>query len=190
MNKKKFMALFLAIVCVFSMTACGDSGKKSAEPSVNNDLSAESEQKTPEDENGDIDIMTPGDGRETNADQNVETPDTQTPALTQKPEEKKPEPEKKPEQTPAQANTSKPAEQKPAQTQKPAEQSKPADAKSTAQGFVGKSASSLKAAIGSPNSSSYSPSCMGEGEDGELSYNGFTVYTYRENGSERVTEVV
>lgn len=187
MNKKKFMALFLTAVCVFSMTACGDSGKQS-EPSVNNDLSVESEQKAPEDENGDIDIMTPGEGKETNTEQNVQTPDAQDQDQTQKPQEKNPEPEKKPaEQKPAE--TQKPAEQKPAQTQKPAEQ-KPADLKATAKSFEGKSVSSLKAAVGSPNSSSYSPSCMGEGEDGELSYNGFTVYTYRENGSEKVMEVV
>lgn len=189
MNKKKFTALFLAAVCIFSMTACGDSGKQS-ESSVNNDLSVESEQKTPEDENGEIDINSPGDGKEINTDQNVQTPDAQTPDQTQQPEEKKPELEQKPEQKPenTQTNTSKPAEQ-PAETQKPAEQ-KPAATASAAQAFVGKSASSMKAAIGNPNSSSYSPSCMGEGEDGELVYNGFTVYTYRENGSEKVVEVV
>jgi hypothetical protein len=47
----------------------------------------------------------------------------------------------------------------------------------------------LIAAIGSPNSRSYASSCIGEGEDGELSYNGFTVYTYRENGIETVQDV-
>ena len=61
--------------------------------------------------------------------------------------------------------------------------------KSAAQAYIGKSASSMIAAIGAPSSSQYSPSCMGDGEDGQLSYNGFTVYTYRENGQEKVVDV-
>lgn len=61
--------------------------------------------------------------------------------------------------------------------------------KSTAQSYIGKSASSLIAAIGAPSAAQYSPSCMGDGEDGQLSYSGFTVYTYRENGQEKVVDV-
>lgn len=58
-----------------------------------------------------------------------------------------------------------------------------------AKAYIGKSLSSLISAIGSPVSSQYSPSCMGDGEDGELVYNGFTVYTYKEGGSEKVVDV-
>ena len=58
-----------------------------------------------------------------------------------------------------------------------------------AKAYIGKSASSLISALGSPISSQYSPSCMGDGEDGELVYNGFTVYTYREAGNEKVVDV-
>jgi hypothetical protein len=47
----------------------------------------------------------------------------------------------------------------------------------------------LYAAIGSPVSSDYAPSCLGDGDDGNLYYEGFTVYTYRENGEETVTYV-
>lgn len=61
--------------------------------------------------------------------------------------------------------------------------------KSIAQSYVGRSVGSLISAIGSPNSRSYAPSCMGEGEDGQLKYSGFTVYTYRENGKETVQSV-
>ena len=32
------------------------------------------------------------------------------------------------------------------------------------------------------------PSCIGDGEDGLLYYNGFTVTTYRENGKETVQD--
>ena len=38
----------------------------------------------------------------------------------------------------------------------------------------------LYEAIGQPNDRKYASSCLGEGEDGELYYDGFTVYTYRE----------
>lgn len=70
---------------------------------------------------------------------------------------------------------------------KPTEPAKPTA--SQAQGYVGQAASSLKAALGAPSSTSYSPSCMGEGEDGIWTYDGFTVYTYRENGTETVEAV-
>ncbi len=55
--------------------------------------------------------------------------------------------------------------------------------------YVGSSASALEGALGSPVSKEYSPSCMGEGEDGMWIYDGFTVYTYRENGVETVEAV-
>lgn len=61
--------------------------------------------------------------------------------------------------------------------------------KEEAQSFVGKDISLLISAIGDPLSKSYASSCMGDGEDGELHYNGFTVYTYKEGSSERVTDV-
>lgn len=60
---------------------------------------------------------------------------------------------------------------------------------SQASGYIGSSASALESALGSPSSKSYSPSCMGEGEDGVWTYSGFTVYTYRENGVETVEAV-
>ena len=41
-----------------------------------------------------------------------------------------------------------------------------------ARAYIGQSASSLITAIGSPISSSYAPSCLGPGEDGELVYDG------------------
>ncbi len=46
-------------------------------------------------------------------------------------------------------------------------------------------------AIGEPISSTYASSCIGEGEDGEWYYDGFTVYTYRDtDGSESVYDVM
>ncbi len=74
-----------------------------------------------------------------------------------------------------------------AQPETEPEPSKPTAAQ--ASGYVGSSASAMESALGSPSSKTYSPSCMGEGEDGIWTYDGFTVYTYRENGSETVEAV-
>ena len=86
----------------------------------------------------------------------------------------------------ASAPESKPAASAPAET-KPAEPAKPTA--SQASGYVGSSASALESALGAPTSKSYSPSCMGEGEDGIWTYDGFTVYTYKEGGSETIEAV-
>ena len=60
----------------------------------------------------------------------------------------------------------------------------------TAKTFEGAAVEDLIAAIGEPDSSDYAPSCLGEGEDGNLYYDGFTVYTYRDvDGSETVNYV-
>lgn len=60
----------------------------------------------------------------------------------------------------------------------------------TAKTFEGAPVEDLIAAIGEPESSDYAPSCLGEGEDGNLYYDGFTVYTYRDtDGTETVNYV-
>lgn len=63
------------------------------------------------------------------------------------------------------------------------------DARATAEALIGASAEELYAAIGEPVSSDYAPSCIGDGEDGNLYYDGFVVYTYREAGTETVEYV-
>lgn len=54
---------------------------------------------------------------------------------------------------------------------------------------IGQDVDALYAAIGEPTDSSYAPSCIGAGEDGELYYEGFTVATYREGEKEIVQDV-
>lgn len=73
---------------------------------------------------------------------------------------------------------------------KPVTETAPAETASleTALKYVGKDVSKLYAAIGKPNSSEYASSCIGDGEDGLLYYNGFTVTTYCENGKETVQD--
>lgn len=58
-----------------------------------------------------------------------------------------------------------------------------------AESYIGKEVSELYDAIGEPESVSYASSCLDSGEDGELVYNGFTVYTYKEGDSEVVQNV-
>lgn len=66
----------------------------------------------------------------------------------------------------------------------PAEQAN--NLKALAENCIDKPVAELYALIGQPNSSDYAPSCMGDGEDGNLYYDGFIVYTYREGDTESV----
>ena len=63
--------------------------------------------------------------------------------------------------------------------------------KAQAESCIGKTVEELIALIGEPQSSDYAPSCLnpGVGEDGNLYYDGFTVYTYKEDGVEEVVDV-
>lgn len=60
-----------------------------------------------------------------------------------------------------------------------------------AESCIDKSVEELFALIGEPISADYAPSCLnpGEGEDGNLEYDGFVVYTYREGDQETVQYV-
>lgn len=58
-----------------------------------------------------------------------------------------------------------------------------------AKSYIDKPLSELIAVIGEPESSDYAPSCLGDGEDGLLVYDGFVVYTYREGDTETVYDV-
>ena len=95
------------------------------------------------------------------------------------------------------APVSEPASEETAPVSEPAgEETAPADEPEgeslleTAKTFEGAPVEDLIAAIGEPESSDYAPSCLGEGEDGNLYYDGFTVYTYRDtDGSETVSYV-
>lgn len=71
----------------------------------------------------------------------------------------------------------------------PEEKAAENEQKIIAESYIGKEVSELYDAIGEPESVSYASSCLGSGEDGELVYNGFTVYTYKEGDSEVVQNV-
>ena len=59
----------------------------------------------------------------------------------------------------------------------------------TAKALEGEQVSRLYEAVGEPERYDYAPSCMGSGEDGELHYNGFVVYTYRTEAYEEIIDV-
>lgn len=102
------------------------------------------------------------------------------------------EPQKTPEPTPEPVETTPEATLEPNLEPTPEATPEAApenDLKATAESFIGASLDELIAAIGEPESSDYAPSCLGDGEDGNLYYDGFVVYTYRENGTETVEYV-
>ena len=58
----------------------------------------------------------------------------------------------------------------------------------TALSFVDQDVSLLVEALGEPLDKQYEASCSGPGDDGIWSYDGLTVFTYRENGVETVVD--
>lgn len=57
--------------------------------------------------------------------------------------------------------------------------------------FIGRQSSELTEEIGMPNRVSYASSCQGDGLDGELYYNTFIVYVYRDtDGTETIYDVM
>ena len=114
-----------------------------------------------------------------------ETPDAGSDETPNDAEDESPAevPEETPDETPAP-----PAEEEPAPEEKPAAPT-PEEALKIAMGYVGQPAADLIAVIGEPGDKDYAPSCMGPGEDGNLYYDGFIVYTYLEDGEETIQDV-
>ena len=63
------------------------------------------------------------------------------------------------------------------------------DLKALAESCIGKTVQELYELIGEPESAEYVSSCLGPGDDGNLFYDGFIVYTYREGDTETVEYV-
>lgn len=199
---KKLTAMLLALTLCFGLAACGgntaqddtkdesqtvQTGKTEDKKDEAKTEEKSDETKTKTDDKTSTDSKTEDKTTETKpvtSSTNTTTAKPSASAGTSKPSASTSKPATSaPESKPAQ---SKPAASAPAET-KPAEPAKPTA--SQASGYVGSSASALESALGAPTSKSYSPSCMGEGEDGIWTYDGFTVYTYKEGGSETVEAV-
>lgn len=204
---KKLTAMLLALMLCFGLAACGgntaqddtkdesqtvqtgktEDKKDEAKTEEKSDEAKTEDAKTETDDKTSTDSKTEDKTNETKlvtSSTNTTTAKPSASAGTSKPSASTSKPAASaPASKPAQ---SKPAASAPAET-KPAEPAKPTA--SQASGYVGSSASALESALGAPTSKSYSPSCMGEGEDGIWTYDGFTVYTYKEGGSETVEAV-
>ena len=183
--KKKF-ALVLA-AAMLALSACGgpaaDTGESSSDVDVSTSAPGSGSAAAPEDgsqpeEAGAAGSSQPkpdGSGQKPGGD-GADVTEPEPPAV-------KPEPSEGDTSGGGEGTAPRQPEEKPAP-------SETAPSREKAAAYIGKSVSSMIAAIGEPNSRSYAPSCLGEGEDGELIYDGFTVYTYREDGSETVEDVL
>ena len=110
---------------------------------------------------------------------------SQADAAEEEPEEGPPSGQS--EEEPAEAPGNAPAEAI-ADEEEPAAPT-PEERLALAMGYIGKPVADLIAVIGEPDDKDYAPSCMGPGEDGNLYYDGFTVYTYLEDGEETIQDV-
>ncbi len=195
---KKLTAMLLALTLCFGLAACGgntaqdDTKDESQTVQTGKTEDKKDEAKTEEksDETKTEDAKTKTDDK-TSTDSKTEDKTNETKPVTSSTNTTTTKPSASTSKPAASAPASKPAQSKPAASApaetKPAEPAKPTA--SQASGYVGSSASALESALGAPTSKSYSPSCMGEGEDGIWTYDGFTVYTYKEGGSETVEAV-
>lgn len=169
--KKIFVTVLAFAMAVSTLTACARSGDKaSASPSPSGEVHALGE-------------TTPVPSME------VESSPVAQPVTAVPKSEVSAAPTAKATAKPAAQSTAKPAAKASAAPTTQATPAPQANLKETAQKYVGSSVGALYAAIGSPKSSDYAPSCLGDGEDGQLYYTGFTVATYREGGSETVNAV-
>lgn len=197
---KKLTAMLLALTLCFGLAACGgntaqDDTKDESQTvqtgkTEDKKDEAKTEEKSDEAKTEDAKTETKTDDK-TSTDSKTEDKTNETKPVTSSTNTTTAKPSASTSKPAASAPASKPAQSKPAASApaetKPAEPAKPTA--SQASGYVGSSASALESALGAPTSKSYSPSCMGEGEDGIWTYDGFTVYTYKEGGSETVEAV-
>ena len=173
---KKLTAMLLALTLCFGLAACGgntaqdDTKDESQTVQTGKTEDKKDEAKTEEksDEAKTEDAKTETDDK-TSTDSKTEDKTNETKPVTSSTNTTTAKPSASAGTSKPSASTSKPAASAPA--------SKPAQSKPAA------------SALGAPTSKSYSPSCMGEGEDGIWTYDGFTVYTYKEGGSETVEAV-
>lgn len=196
---KKLFALLLAGM-LLALGACGGEEERvSAPSSLETEGQKEDETATEEEmissREEETDEALPAEEEETNSEEPKEaaaptvlTPEPVAagqPEITGEPEEEREQPAEKGLAS---------EESQPAEPQSPAGDTAvpiTPPTKEEAAAFIGRSVSELTAALGEPADSSYAASCMGEGgEDGELFYDGFTVYTYRKDGQETVQDVL
>ena len=140
-------------------------------------------------ESPEVSAGTPSDGNKTDSEPADETAPTETNPPAQETASATTSP---PAQETADTETNPPAQEtaEPEPSPSPEESADTVtDAKAIAMTYINQPVSALYAAIGTPISSDYAPSCLDDGEDGNLYYDGFVVYTYRDGDSEVIIDV-
>lgn len=172
---KKFMLIAMALVVSVGICACGEKETKDVSSDESNVAVEEQTQKPQEDKAAEEETAAPAPTEQAKKEADATKKPTQQ---TSTPKAQTPAPTPKATPTPTPTPTPQPTKAAPVAT---------AD---KAAAYIGSSTASLVAAIGQPNSKSYASSCIGDGQDGEWYYNGFTVYTYKDvDGSETVQDV-
>lgn len=210
---KRILMILLALALALSLCACGapaedpakDDGKveyvaapedqsgegetapeQTAEPDPAPEAPVEPDDTQGPDDTVSDDVQEPDE--EPVVEENTASQPPQEPA--EDPTEAEPQPEPAPESQPEPQPGTQPEEPtKPADP--PAEETEltSAEKKAIAVSLVDHPVSELYAAIGEPISSDYAPSCLIDGDDGILEYDGFTVYTERGADYETVYDV-
>ncbi len=191
---KKFSLMLLAALLALSLWACGGDKKEEGAPSPSPSPSA-----TP------TAAPSPSPSAKPKASPSVKPRATKKPSSTVSKEEEKEEASSSEEESQPvssdedegykdyQADGTPPPNEtiEPAEGDEPPVSSKQEEEEPSASpyDFVGSDVNALYGAFGYPGSTSYASSCMGPGEDGILYYDGFTVYTYREDGVETIQSV-
>ena len=179
MKKLLISMLILALVCCFGLAGCGSSGSDEAQ----SEEAAVTEEV--ESQDAEAEEVAEEAAEEAEEVQQEESKAAASAAQT----EKKASTTQKSASTTQKTQTQTQKAQQPAQEQT-ASTEKKTGTKADAEGYTGKSLSDYTSQYGQPDSSSYSSSCLGDGQDGEHHYNGYTVYTYKdENGEEKIQGV-
>ena len=171
--KKGIISLLLCLLMVMMLFAGCAQGNKTEETEAPKETTEESTEATEAEE----------EAEEAETTEEPTESETEEPETTEKPTEP---PTEAPTEAPATYVTSALTTQ-PTTTAPPAQAAAPVDLYTLALGCVGSPVSTLYATVGYPNYSTYGQSCMGEGEDGQLFYDGFEVNTFR---SDTVPEYV
>ena len=170
---RQFIALLL---CLLALALCACGGQNAA---VQPSPAAETAEpvETPE--------PTPSATPEPTPEATAEPEEAEAPQPTEEPVEEAPTRESNlPGLTLHEAETEEPEEAAPAEVDEAA-----AERLALAMSFIDRPLEELLAEFGEPESRDYVPSCLGNGQDGELVYDSFTVYTYRSSEGETVTGV-
>ncbi len=187
MKKLLIALLVLVMVCSFGLAGCGSA---SEEAEATDETAVTEEQEAVEEEAEEPAEEVQAEAEETQAAEAVQQEESKAAAAPKTQTEKKASTQKA-------ASTQKTQTQQKAQTQSQSQPQQQAQAtekktgsKADAESYTGKSLSDYEAQYGQPSSSSYSSSCLGDGQDGEHHYDGYTVYTYKdENGEEKIQGV-